>query len=95
MSVLVAIVGRLANLVYIYNVIRLMSTFLLLCVYSQLINLHRLYSSRSIPAGDETLDRDATSFKRPVQFRCPPRHLDVNIVAFIFSDILSRERRCI
>ena len=45
MPVLVAIGGRLANLVYIYNVIRLMSTFLLLCVFSQLINLHRLHTT--------------------------------------------------
>ena len=43
MSVLVAIGGGLVNLDYIYNVIRLMSTFLLLyVVFSQLINLHRL-----------------------------------------------------
>ena len=52
------------------------------------------HRSRSISAGDETLDLDATSFKRPMQFRCPGRHLDVNTVAFIFLDIVSRERRC-
>ena len=94
LSVLVAITGRLANLVYICNVIRLVSTFLLLCVFSQLINLHRLHTAPVASLQEmRLLILTRPAFKRPLQFRCPARHLDVNTVAFIFLDIVSRKRR--